>query len=287
MQRIGPLGAADGGNRTSRSSEIGHGQPVSACLPSCVPVLGAPNVVGVPVIVGAPFWMYGHVGVLSAEIDGVEGGVISLRGVSKLTAGANGLGLSATDGGLRPPPSISVEPSGMPTGPTDEPGPIDEASGTDAVADAAHGPGAVAVMPPPSKSALPDNVVLEFPVAAYAPVAEAPAHVAPIKGEAPKGSRVRSRLWEFRCARPAHWQCQAARLSQAAGGGTHSGRLAHKQSRNPKGLPPSLSQRVSAWNLTLSLLGVPTAATSAARERISGQSSAEGSSRRQNDHRLA
>jgi hypothetical protein len=185
VQRIGPLGAADGGNRTSRSSEIGHGQPVSACLPSCVPVLGAPNVVGVPVIVGAPFWMYGHVGVLSAEIDGVEGGVIPLRGVSKLTAGANGLGLSATDGGLRPPPPISVEPSGMPTGPTDEPGPIDEASGTDAVADAAHGPGAVAVMPPPSKSALPDNVVLEFPVAAYAPVAEAPAHVAPIKGEAP------------------------------------------------------------------------------------------------------
>ena len=213
VQRIGPLGAADGGNRTSRSSEIGHGQPVSACLPSCVPVLGAPNVVGVPVIVGAPFWMYGHVGVLSAEIDGVEGGVIPLRGVSKLTAGANGLGLSATDGGLRPPPPISVEPSGMPTGPTDEPGPIDEASGTDAVADAAHGPGAVAVMPPPSKSALPDNVVLEFPVAAYAPVVgvpaaveapipadapvigldvmadagagEAPAHVAPIKGEAP------------------------------------------------------------------------------------------------------
>jgi hypothetical protein len=218
-------------------------------------------------------------------------------------------------------PPISVEPSGMPTGPTDEPGPVDEASGTDAVADAAHGPGAVAVMPPPSKSALPDNVVLEFPVAAYAPVVgvpaaveapipadapvigldvmadagagEAPAHVAPIKGEAPNvvgltpGSRVRSRLWEFRCARPAHWECQAARLSQAAGGGTHSGGLAHKQSRNPKGLPPSLSQRVSAWNLTLSRLGVPTAATSAARERISGQSSAEGSSRRQNDHRLA
>jgi len=182
VQRIGPLGAADGGNRTSRSSEIGHGQPVSACLPSCVPVLGAPNVVGVPVIVGAPFWMYGHVGVLSAEIDGVEGGVIPLRGVSKLTAGANGLGLSATDGGLRPPPPISVEPSGMPTGPTDEPGPIDEASGTDAVADAAHGPGAVAAMPPPSKSALPDNVVLEFPVAAYAPVAEAPATVLPSSG---------------------------------------------------------------------------------------------------------
>jgi len=135
------------------------------------------------------------------------------RGISEPIVGADGLGFSATDGGLRPPPPISVEPSGMPTGPTDEPGPVDEASGTDAVADAAHGPGAVAVMPPPSKSALPDNVVLEFPVAAYAPVVgvpaaveapipadapvigldvmadagagEAPAHVAPIKGEAP------------------------------------------------------------------------------------------------------
>jgi hypothetical protein len=32
---------------------------------------------------------------------------------------------------------------------------------------------------------------------------------------------------------------------------------------------------VSAWNLTLSRLGVPTAASSAARERISDQSSAE------------
>jgi hypothetical protein len=74
----------------------------------------------------------------------------------------------------------------MPTGPTDEPGPIDEASGTDAVADAAHGPGAVAVMPPPSKSALPDNVVLEFPVAAYAPVVGVPAAVeAPIPADAP------------------------------------------------------------------------------------------------------
>lgn len=165
-----------------------------------MPVLGAPNVVGVPVIVGTPFWVYGHVGVLSAEIDGVEGGVMPLRGVSKLSAGANGLGLSATDGGLRPPPPISVEPSGMPTGPTDEPGPIDEASGTDAVADAAHAPGAVAVMPPPSKAAYAPvagvPAAVEAPIPADAPVigldvmadagaGEAPAHVAPIKGEAP------------------------------------------------------------------------------------------------------
>ena len=198
---------------TRLSDQLHRGAHV-ACLPSCVPVKGDPSVVGVPLIVGTPVWVYGHVGVLgAAEIDGVEGGVMPLSGGSKLITGAERFGFRATDGGLRPPPPISVEPSGMPTGPTDEPGPIDEASGTDAVADAAHGPGAVAVMPPPSKSALPDNVVLEFPVAAYAPVVgvpaaveapippdapvigldvmadvgagEAPAHVAPIKGEAP------------------------------------------------------------------------------------------------------
>jgi hypothetical protein len=211
-----------------------------------------------------------------------------LSGGSKLITGAERFGFRATDGGLRPPPPISVEPSGMPTGPTDEPGPIEEASGTDAVADAAHGPGAVAVMPPASKSALPDNVVLEFPVAAYAPIVgvpaaveapipadapvigldvmadvgagEAPAHVAPIKGEAPNvvgltpGVASSIAPMGIPVCRTAHWECQAARLSQAAGGGTHSGGLAHKQSRNPKGLPPSLSQRVSAWNLTLSRL---------------------------------
>ncbi len=131
----------------------------------------------------------GHGVVLGAvDTDGVEGGVMP---PSKLTTGADGLGFNATDGGLRPPPAISVEPSGMPTGPMDEPGPIDEASGADAVADAAHVPGAVAVMPPPSKSPL-----LEAPIPADAPVigldvkadagaGEAPAHVAPIKGEAP------------------------------------------------------------------------------------------------------
>ena len=124
-----------------------------------MPVKGDPNVVDVPLIVGTPVWVYGHVGVLGAvDTDGVEGGVMPLSGGSKLITGAERFGFRATDGGLRPPPPISVEPSGMPTGPTDEPGPIDEASGADAVADAAHVPGAVAVMPPPSKSALPDNV---------------------------------------------------------------------------------------------------------------------------------
>jgi hypothetical protein len=135
------------------------------------------------------------------------------RGVSEPIVGADGLGFSATDGGLSPPPPISVEPSGIPTGPTDEPGAIDEAKGGDAVADAAQIPGALAVMPPPSKGDEPDNPIVELPVAASAPVVglpaagdapipgdapvdelavkadagagEAPAHIAPIKGEAP------------------------------------------------------------------------------------------------------
>jgi hypothetical protein len=146
------------------------------------------------------------VGLGSVDTEGVEGGVMPLSGVSKLTAGADGLGFSATDGGLRPPPPISVEPSGMPTGPTDEPGPIDEASGADAVADAAQVPATVAVVPPPSNSAVPDDPVMALAVAVSAPVVEvaagdapvsglgmiddvgageAPAHAAPIKGEAP------------------------------------------------------------------------------------------------------
>jgi hypothetical protein len=134
------------------------------------------------------------------------------RGVSELIVGADGLGFSATDGGLSPPPPISVEPSGIPTGPTEEPAPIDDANGGDAVVDAAQIPGALAVMPPPSKGEEPDNPI-ELPAAGSAPVVglpaagevpipadapvdelavkadagagETPAHIAPIKGEAP------------------------------------------------------------------------------------------------------
>jgi hypothetical protein len=150
-----------------------------------------------------------HVGVLgAADTDGVEGGVMPLRGVSELITGAEEFGLKATDGGLRPPPPSSVEPSGIPAGPTVDPGPIDEAIGGDAVADAAQAPGALAAIPPPSKSAGPDSPGIELAVPADAPVIglpmpadspvtglpmaadagadEAPAHVAPTKGAAPE-----------------------------------------------------------------------------------------------------
>ncbi len=164
--------------------------------------------VGVPLIVGTPVWVYGHVGVLgAAEIDGVEGGVMPLRGGSELITGADAFGLSAMNGGLRPPPPSSVEPSGIPAGPTVDPGPIDEASGGDAVADAVQPPDVLPAIPPPSKGAVPDVPVTEPPMPADAPVTglpmlgdvpvvelpmaadggvdETPPHVAPSIGEAP------------------------------------------------------------------------------------------------------
>jgi hypothetical protein len=90
----------------------------------------------------------------------------------------------------------SVEPSGIPAGPTDEPGPNDEAAGAGAVGDAAQAPGALAAIPPPSKSAGLDSPGIELPMPADAPVIgpptpadagadEAPAHAAPITGDAP------------------------------------------------------------------------------------------------------
>jgi hypothetical protein len=128
--------------------------------------------------------------------DELEGWAV-LSEPSELIKGAEAFGLSATDGGLRPPPPSSVEPSGIPTMPTDDPGPIDEAIGGIAVADAAQAPGAVPPIPPPSKSALPmaaDPPVTELPVPVGATVielpmaaggGEAPKHVAPIMGAAP------------------------------------------------------------------------------------------------------
>jgi hypothetical protein len=178
-------------------------------MPRAKPVKGAPNVVGTPAIVGIPLWVVAHVAVLgAADTDGVEGGVMPPRGGSKLVTGAERFGFRATDGGLRPPPPSSVEPSGIPAGPTVDPGPMDEAKGGDAVADAAQVPGALAAIPPPSKSAGLDSPGIELAVPADAPVIglpmpadapvtglpmaadagadEAPAHVAPTKGAAPE-----------------------------------------------------------------------------------------------------
>ena len=144
-----------------------------------------------------------------AVLCGVERGADGLEGVGKgvsVKAGADAFGLRTTDGGLKPPPPSWVEPSGIPTLPMDDPGPIDEASGGDAVADAAQAPGALAAIPPPSKGAEPepdvpvteppmpaDAPVTGLPMLGDAPVVEPPmaaggadeTHVAPSIGEAP------------------------------------------------------------------------------------------------------
>src|SRR6516162_5706281 len=135
-------------------SKIGQRQRVASML-RAKPVKGAPNVVGTPAIVGIPAWVVAHVAVLgdvARGADGLESGLVT-RGVSELVTGADGFGLRTTDGGLMPPLPSSVEPSGIAAGPTDEPRPIDEARGADAVASAAQAPGALAAIPPPSKSA--------------------------------------------------------------------------------------------------------------------------------------
>ena len=183
--------------------DIGQRQPVVSCKRArALPVKGAPNVVGTPAIVGRPVWVVGHGGGVLCEVkrdnDELEGWAV-LSEPSELIKGAEAFGLRATDGGLRPPPPCSVEPSGIPTMPTDDPGPIDEAIGGNAVADAEQVPGAAAIIPPPSKSALPmpaeppavelpmalGATVIELPMAAGAGADEAPTHVAPIMGAAP------------------------------------------------------------------------------------------------------
>jgi hypothetical protein len=141
---------------------------------------------------------------------GIESGADGLEGVGRgasVIAGADAFGLRATDAGLKPPPPSSVEPSAIPTMPTDEPGPIDEARGADAVAEAAQGPGALAAIPPPSKGAVPDVPCTVPPMPADAPVTglprsadvpvseppmaadggadETPPHVTPSNGDAP------------------------------------------------------------------------------------------------------
>jgi hypothetical protein len=81
-----------------------------------------------PEIVGTPVWVVAHCGGLS-EVDGVDtdddaeetedGGA---SGLSMFMTGAEGFGISATEGGLRPALPISVAPMGMPTSPTGDPG---------------------------------------------------------------------------------------------------------------------------------------------------------------------
>jgi hypothetical protein len=164
----------------------------STAEPRALPLKGAPKASAVfsgPANTGTPVAVVGHGAVLpdvETGADGLEGG-ITARGVS-VVRGANGFVVRATDGGLRPAPPISVEPSGMPTGPTDELDPIpvpDEAIGADPAKEpplAAQVPDALPVIPPPSKTAVavPDVPDIgEPPRPADIPADEAP-HVVPV-----------------------------------------------------------------------------------------------------------
>ncbi len=90
--------------------------------------------------------------------DGLEGWAV-LKEPSELIKGADAFELRATDAGLRPPPPSSVEPSGIPTMPTDDPGPIDEAIGGITLPMAAD--------PPATELPIPVGAtVIELPMAA-------------------------------------------------------------------------------------------------------------------------
>jgi hypothetical protein len=175
-------------------------------VPRKRPTNGDPNVVGTPEIVGTPLCVAMHGGGLS-EVDGVDGAEDTedggASGLSVLMTGAEGFGISATDGGLRPPPPISVAPRGIPTAPTGDPGvavpavamaappPPIGAQGPDALA-VVPPPATLAPIPPPPTLALmppPSNVaLLEAPVVALVTAAEVAAadnalpHATPVRG---------------------------------------------------------------------------------------------------------
>lgn len=165
------------------------------------PANGDPNVVGMPVMVGTPVAVIAHCGGLVDDVDrnddaeeSEDGGGVS--GVNVLITGADGFGISATDGGLRPAPPISVAPMGMPTAPTGDPGvavpavaaaaaalpPPIGAQGPDALAPTAPAP-ALAPIPPPSKAALLEPpVVVPVTAAEVAAADNAPPHATPLRG---------------------------------------------------------------------------------------------------------
>src|SRR5215468_597315 len=183
MPRRGQRGTA-----TSSAGKFAQRQP-AACMLRVRPANGDPNVVGTPETVRTPLPVVVHGGGLS-EGDGVdsdgdakESEDSGASGLSVPMTGAEGFGISATEGGLRPAPPISVAPKGMPTGPTGDPGvavpavaapllPIG-AQGPDRLAivpllaELAPIPPALAPMPPPSNAA-----PLEPPVVALVTAAE-------------------------------------------------------------------------------------------------------------------
>ena len=118
---------------------------------------------------GTPVPVVEHGGVLVEGRRRIGGG-LTTRGVSVIRF-ANGFGARATDGGLRPPTAISVEPNGIPTRPTDDVEPIpvgDEADAAPAIgvlALPAQAPEVPPDRPPPSNSVVePEVPAVDIPV---------------------------------------------------------------------------------------------------------------------------
>jgi hypothetical protein len=133
-------------------------------------------------IEGTPVLVVEHGVVLPIVERGADvlGVGFTTRGVSVIR-GANGFGVRATDGGLRPPTPISVEPNGMPRRPTDDVDPIpvgDEADAVPAIgvlALPAQAPELPPDMPPPSNVVVePDVPAVDIPVLKELPDIEAP-----------------------------------------------------------------------------------------------------------------
>jgi hypothetical protein len=129
---------------------------------------------------------------------------IATRGVNVIR-GTDGLVVRATDGGLRPPTPISVEPIGIPTLPTDDTAPIPVGNEADAPGPAkeplpiaAQAPDALPAIPPPSKSAVAvlDVPVIEPPMPEDAPADEAPTPKDACGSEPPMPPHVERRLVE-------------------------------------------------------------------------------------------
>jgi hypothetical protein len=93
------------------------------------------------------------------------------QGVPNVESGVEGLGITTSGGGLRPPTPSSVEPSGMPTRPTCDPNPIpvgdeadDDGPAVGLLAVVVQVPDAFPVVPPPSKIVVePELPVADIP----------------------------------------------------------------------------------------------------------------------------
>jgi hypothetical protein len=114
---------------------------------------------GVPVPIGGHGVVFPTVG---RGVDGLVSGFVA-RGVNVIR-GAIGFGARATDGGLRPPTPISVDPNGMPTRPTDDADDGDPIS----VGDEADPAPSIGVLAPPAQAPEvppdrppPSNIVVE------------------------------------------------------------------------------------------------------------------------------